>query len=363
MLLDGHAHDMEIDTGASVSVMSQSMCQQLFGRKKLEKTSIQLKTYINEQLKVMGQLMVQVRHGKEEACLPLVVLEGSGPSLIGRDWLSRLQLDWQAIHRLQERPLSEVLDKHKAVFEEGLGTLKGFEAELQVDPNAQPKYCKARFVPYSMKVLEEEELDLLDKEGTIEPIAFSEWAAPIVPVLKRDKKSVRICGDFKLTVNKAARLDRYPIPKVEDLFAELAGGQAFTKRDLSQAYEQIRLSEESKKYVVINTSKGLFRYTAVWKILGTRNIPTDHGVLAARHPTGDGLPGRHIDFGRPGKHTWLHLMKFYAGWRKQGCASKRRSAYSWFRKWFTWATRLIQRVCTQWQTKWMLFRQHQRPRI
>ena len=189
------------------------------------------------------------------------MLEGSGPSLIGRDWLSQLQLDWQAIHRLQERPLSEVQEKHKAVFEEGLGTLKGFEAELQVDPKAQPKYCKARSVPYSMKVLVEEELDRLEKEGTIEPIAFSEWAAPIVPVLKSDKKSVRICGDFKLTVNKAAQLDRYLIPKVEDLFAELAGGQAFTKLDLSQAYQQIHLSEESKKYVVINTNEELFQYT------------------------------------------------------------------------------------------------------
>lgn len=111
-----------------------------------------------------------------------------------------------------------------------------------------------------MKVLVEEELDRLAKEGTIEPIAFSEWAAPIVPVLKSDKKSLRICGDFKLTVNKTARLDRYPIPKVEDLFSELAGGQAFTKLDLSQAYQQICLSEEAKKYVVINTSKGLFCY-------------------------------------------------------------------------------------------------------
>lgn len=84
MLLDGHAHNMEIDTGASVSVMSQSTCQQLFGRKKLEKTPIQLKTYSNAQLKVMGQLMVQVHHGEEEACLPLGCLRVQVPvSLVG----------------------------------------------------------------------------------------------------------------------------------------------------------------------------------------------------------------------------------------------------------------------------------------
>lgn len=76
-----------------------------------------------------------------------------------------------------------------------------------------------------MKGLVEKELDWLEKEGTIEHIAYSQWAAP---VLKSDKKSLRISSHFKLTVNQASRLDQYPIPKVDDLFAELAGGQAFT---------------------------------------------------------------------------------------------------------------------------------------
>ena len=50
---------------------------------------------------------------------------------------------------------------------------------------------------------------------------------PIVPVLKSDGQSVRICGDFRLTVNQASKLDRYPIPKIEDLFASLSGRKAF----------------------------------------------------------------------------------------------------------------------------------------
>ena len=89
-------------------------------------------------------------------------------------------------------------------------------------------------------------------------MAFADWAAPIVPVVKLDKKSVRICGDFKMTINQASRLDRYPIPKVEDLLASLAGGQSFTKLDLSQAYLQVKLKEESHKYDVVNTQRGSF---------------------------------------------------------------------------------------------------------
>lgn len=104
-------------------------------------------------------------------------------------------------------------------------------------------------------------MERLVKEGTLEPVQLADWASPIVAVLKSDQKSVRICGDFKQTVNPVSKLDCYPIPKVEDLFARLAGGKSFTKLDLSQAYQQLPLDDQSKQYVVINTPKGLFRYT------------------------------------------------------------------------------------------------------
>ena len=90
-------------------------------------------------------------------------------------------------------------------------------------------------------------------------------------MLKPDKQSVRICGDFKQTVNKFAKLDQYHIPRVEDLFAKLARGKTFRKLDLSQAYLQVPLEDESKKYLVINTHKGLFRYT--WLPYGVSFAP------------------------------------------------------------------------------------------
>ena len=91
----------------------------------------------------------------------------------------------------------------------------------------------------------------------MEPVEHSDWASPIVAVLKPDKQSVHICGDFKQTVNPVSKLDRYPIPKIEDLFAKLSEGKRYTKLDLSQAYLQVPLDEESKKLLVVNTPKGL----------------------------------------------------------------------------------------------------------
>ena len=97
-------------------------------------------------------------------------------------------------------------------------------------------------------------------EGTLEPVQFSDWAAPIVPVLKADKLSVRIWRDFRQTVNPVLRLDCCPIPKVEGLLATL-GGRTFMKMDLSHAYQKLPLNETSRQFVVSNTHKGLFRYT------------------------------------------------------------------------------------------------------
>ena len=79
-------------------------------------------------------------------------------------------------------------------------------------------------------------------------------------MLKSDGESIRICGDFKVTINQVSKLDQYPIPKIEDLFTKLAGGKTFTKLDMSQAYQQLVLDKESRKYVIINTHRGLFRY-------------------------------------------------------------------------------------------------------
>ena len=63
-----------------------------------------------------------------------------------------------------------------------------------------------------------------------------------------------------MTINQAAPCEKDPLPKINDIFASLAGGQLFTKSDLSQAYQQVALDETSQKYVVINTHLGLFKY-------------------------------------------------------------------------------------------------------
>ena len=81
--------------------------------------------------------------------------------------------------------------------------LKGTEAKIYVDPSAPSKFTKARPVPYVLKAKVEEELDRLQSEGIISLVEFTEWVAPVVPVVKQDR-SVHICGNYKCTVNQVS---------------------------------------------------------------------------------------------------------------------------------------------------------------
>ena len=94
----------------------------------------------------------------------------------------------------------------------------------------------------------------------IEKVAHSDWAAPIVAIPKSDG-TLRICGDYKVTINQFLDVDAYPLPKPEDLMVSLTGGKKFTKLDLSSAYQQMPLADESKQFLTINTHRGLYRYT------------------------------------------------------------------------------------------------------
>ena len=158
--VDGVPLQMEIDTGSSLSLISESTFWQLWPNKTWEDSKTNLTMYSGAQLQVLGTVNVQVCQASARPVnLSLAVVGADGPSLLGRNWIQSLQLDWPRICRLDAKPAEAVLQRHSKVFQEELGLLKGYQASIYVDPTARPRFFRPRPVTYSMRSLIEQELE------------------------------------------------------------------------------------------------------------------------------------------------------------------------------------------------------------
>ncbi len=123
--LDDKPLKMEVDTGASVSIVSKGTFEHMQLRKALQPTSVRLSMYSGEPIAVLGEVDMVVTYNAQRATLPLIVVEKAGPSLLGRNWLSTIHLDWKSIGTVSEvSALSKLLENYSEVFKGGLGKLK-----------------------------------------------------------------------------------------------------------------------------------------------------------------------------------------------------------------------------------------------
>ena len=261
-LLENEPVQMQVDTGTRVSMVSEAVYKEKLQHLALRETKLKLRTYTGEPVPVLGVVDVTVEHNEQKKTLPLYIIQGNRPALLGRRWLKKIRLNWQEVFVVMDAetsPLQEILKRHPKVFDGELGSMKDIVVKLAVKSGTTPRCLKARPVPYAIKPKVEAELDRLVKSGVLEPVSTSEWATPIVPVMKKDG-APRICGDFKVTVNPVLTVEQYPLPLIDDLFSGLAGGQKFSKIDLSQAYLQMHVDPESQELLTIVTHKGLYRY-------------------------------------------------------------------------------------------------------
>ena len=271
--IDGVKCEMEIDTGSKYSLMGEENFKQLFPRRDLHPTNIGLRTYSGEKLIPRGFRQMNVTIGENSRRLRLYILPNNGPTLLGRDWIRALSSNNNATPNLCsmggiintgqddaefKREVTELVEKFDDLFSQEPGELKGVLGTLHLKETAIPQFQKARPLPFAMRGRVEDELDRLEKSNLFYPVSWSRWASPVVPILKKDG-SVRLCGDFKRTLNPHLNCEQYPLPKVDDIFAGLAGGKYFAKLDLVQAYLNMVMDEQAQELLTINTHKGLYR--------------------------------------------------------------------------------------------------------
>ena len=257
---------MELDTGATFSVIGYDTYARMWKENyDMKYTDIKLQAFGGNKVSVAGEMDVPVKYGDQKCKhMPLLVVNVTEPALFGRNWLARIKLDWHntfTIHAPSTPKLteSEVIAKHATVFDGELGCIRGFNAKLNLMEDAEPVFRKARPVLYALKPRVEAELDKLESNGVLGKVAVSEWASPLVVVPKANQ-AVRLCGDYKVSVNLLLHVDQDPLPTPEDLFAKVARSNVFSKIDLSTAYLQLELAPESQKLLTVNTYRGLYEY-------------------------------------------------------------------------------------------------------
>lgn len=212
---------MEVDTGASLSLMSYSTLSTVLPKVKLKSHLTKLRTYTGEEIVVKGAIDVNVKYGDQTTELKLIIVNRNGPTHLGRDWLQHLKLDWATLNHISKgnsNKLQSLLTTHSVLFSQGLGCIKGTTAKFHLKDGSQPHFFRARQVLYAWRDKVAKEIDRQVELEILEPVKFSLWATPVVPILKKDG-SIRLCGDYRITVNRETVTESYPLPRVEDLLA------------------------------------------------------------------------------------------------------------------------------------------------
>ena len=181
VMLDQNSCEMQLDTGATMSILPKTLYDQQFNQWPLRSAKVKLKAYNGVQIPVYGEAWLPVVYDQQKRVLPLIVVDGDGPPLLGWNWLKELQLIWQNIFLVSKtETLSDILKRHDKVFNKGLGTIKGFKKDIKLQDDAKSVFCKARPVPYALHQKVEEALDRLESQGVVKRVEWSDWASPIV---------------------------------------------------------------------------------------------------------------------------------------------------------------------------------------
>lgn len=271
--INGCSITMDWDPGATQSIISTSLWRSI-GAPKL-KQAPPLRAYGNFKLEPRGSAKVRVVLGDRTELVSAVVMDKAKPMLFGLPWCKAFEMGFpEQVYSVQQQArgndntsassrLKCIIEGNEELFGEKLGRVKDFQITIHVKEGAQPVHFAARPVNFGIQKNVEAELKRFLEAGIISAVNPNdtpvEWATPTVIVPKKNG-AVRICGDFRTTLNPVLAQDTFPVPRFDQLRRQLANGQRFTKIDVKDAYLQFEVDPASRKYLVVSTHKGYFRY-------------------------------------------------------------------------------------------------------
>ncbi|XP_015280350.1 PREDICTED: uncharacterized protein K02A2.6-like, partial [Gekko japonicus] len=259
--LNGVPCSMEVDSGSSVTVLSSHTWQRMFptrSRRRLKAAETQVSDFQGRRIPLAGRDTFMVEFKGKCVELSCLIAEGHRVNLLALEWFEPLGIALTGVNAVSENKWAVLYNEFPDVFGGGLGKYKGPPVSFELDPSVTPIRLKYRKVPIPLKPRIEAELDKLIAQGVLEPVPFSKWETPIVTPVKSDG-SIRICADYKCTINRALQQHSYPVPVISHVLASLGGGKVFAKFDLAQAYQQLPVTREAAEAQTIVTHRGAFR--------------------------------------------------------------------------------------------------------
>ena len=270
--IGGKPHDMELDTACGRTLLSEDDWKNVLKSPQLQPCNLVFEAYEGTRFYPVGMLNTDFSYNGITRRVEIPVVKGD--SLFGRDFMKLFNFPWatlgtglpsvKEVKQVGGESLQKLINDFSDVFRSPTAQdkVKHFQARVVLKEDATPRFLKARPVPYAIREKVDKELLQMEKTGVISKIDHSEWASPLVVVMKPNGK-VRITGDFKSTVNSQLHVTQYPIALPEDIFHMMSEGRFFSKLDGSNAYHQLELDEKSKEFLVINTHRGLYRYNVL----------------------------------------------------------------------------------------------------
>ena len=217
---------MQVDSGSDVTTITKPIWQGLGSPPLAPGPTV--KSYTGHNLNVIGTMNAILKIANIQSPQRLLVVD-SKRSLLGADAFTnfgiKITLPLEINTVTAASSVSQVMDKFPDLYTRPIGTLNGHEQSMPLIPNAgNIRFWKARLIPYAITDAVTTELRKMESLNIIEPITTSNFgAAPIVPVIKENGK-IRICADFKVTVNKFLQPVHYPLPRIEDILAKISHG-------------------------------------------------------------------------------------------------------------------------------------------
>lgn len=292
--------DAFADTGADISVMSRELADKL--NLPLSKTKMKIKPYGSKSINCIGLYQGTVMCGEGVANVRIYVVKQNVEFL-----LSGIAAEDLGIIKFNPNPkpiststlirragirndekLSRIITAHKPVFD-GIGLLKDHQVQLHIKEDVQPVAEQPRPIPFHLRQRFKNEIERMEDQGIIEEHdGPAPWVSNAV-LAPKDDGGIRVTVDMR-NANQAILDTNVPIPREEDIRAQLSGCKYFTKLDFKSAFHQLEIAPESRYITVFHANGKLMRYKRL--TMGTK--PASGELHRALQPIFADIPEAHV---------------------------------------------------------------------